>query len=144
MSPLFSIIGDSNIRRNMTGLNIASRSSMKSAQIIDCVSLATIEKSFQEVRAEAEVLILAAITGFLLEEGFNGTIFSTIDPVLATFATKLLGFCAARPNLQVRRYVPLTHDSLSSLTVFLDYLVSWCIYKYTTRASCFITFRVST
>ena len=43
MSPLFSIIGDSNIRRNMTGLNIASRSSMKSAQIIDCVSLATIE-----------------------------------------------------------------------------------------------------
>ena len=107
---------------------------MKSAQIIDCVSLATIEKSFQEVRAEAEVLILAAITGFLLEEGFNGTIFSTIDPVLATFATKLLGFCAARPNLQVLSQIVFKqivfryfkYDMLPKFSVTADRSLSTC------------------
>ena len=101
MSRLFSIIGDSNIRRNMTGLNIASRDSMKTAQVIDCASLIALDAAFQEVRAESEVLILATITDFLISGGNGGTIFSTIDPVLATFTTKLLNFVAFRPNLQV-------------------------------------------
>ena len=101
MSPLFTIIGDANVRRNMTGLNIASRASMKSAQTIDCDSLATLDRAFQEVRAESEVLILASITEFLLSGGFSGTIFSTIDPILANFVTKVVGFSAFRPNLKV-------------------------------------------
>ena len=101
MSRLFSIVGDSNIRRNMTGLNIASRDSMKTAQVIDCASLIALDAAFQEVRAESEVLILATITDFLISGGTGGTIFSTIDPVLATFTTKLLNFVAFRPNLQV-------------------------------------------
>ena len=101
MSRLFSIIGDSNIRRNMTGLNVASRESMKTAQIIDCTTLPNIDNSFHEVRAESEVLILAAITDFLISGGNCGTIFSTIDPILATFTTKVMTFCAFRPNLQV-------------------------------------------
>ena len=85
----------------MTGLNIASRDSMKTAQVIDCASMVALDAAFQEVRAETEVLILATITDFLISGGNCGTIFSTIDPVLATFTTKLLNFCAFRPNLQV-------------------------------------------
>ena len=102
MSGLFSVIGDSNVRRNMTGLNIASRVSMKNAQVIDVANLTNLDAAFNEVRAESEVLILAAITEFLLSGGNCGTIFSTIDPVLATFATKIIGFCASRPTIQVR------------------------------------------
>ena len=98
---LFSIIGDSNVRRNMTGLNVASRGSMKTAQVIDCASIVALDAALQEVRAESEVLILAAITEFLISGGYCGTIYATIDPVLATFATKVIGFCAVRPNLQV-------------------------------------------
>ena len=40
---LFSIVGDANVRRNMTGLNIASRATMKSAQIIDCVQISGLD-----------------------------------------------------------------------------------------------------
>ena len=101
MSRLFSIVGESNIRRNMTGLNIASRDSMKTAQVIDCASLINLDSALQEVRAESEVLIVATITDFLISGGNCGTIFSTIDPILATFTTKLVHFCAFRPNLQV-------------------------------------------
>ena len=104
LSRLFTIIGDQNVRRNMTGLNIASREAMKSAQIIDCVSLSTLDKALHEVRAESTVLILASITEFIIAGGDCGTIHSSLDPVLSSFATTLIGFCAFRPNLHVSNF----------------------------------------
>ena len=102
VSRLFSIIGDANVRRNMTGLNIASRESMKSAQILDCSSMSELDTALQDVRPESTVLILASLTEFILASGDCGTIFSSVDPVLASLVTKLVGFCAFKPFLQVR------------------------------------------
>ena len=102
MSWLFSVIGDSNVRRNMTGLNIASREVMKLSQIIDCASLSSLDAALGEVRRESNVCIVATITDFLLTPGDCGTISSAIDPVLDSFKTKLTAFCNARQDLQVR------------------------------------------
>ena len=101
MSRLFSIVGDSNVRRNMTGLNIASRETMKAAQVIDCTSLLSLEASLTEVRAESNVCIVAAITDFLLASGDCGTISAAIDPILDGFSKRIFSFCNARPTLQV-------------------------------------------
>ena len=101
ISRLFTVIGDANFRRNMTGLNIASRESMKSAQLIDCVHLSTLDNALHQVRADSTVLVLASMTEFIVSSGDCGTIFSSVDPVLADVATKLSGFCAFRPTLQV-------------------------------------------
>ena len=98
---LFSIVSDANVRRNLTSLDIASRICMKSAQVIDCDQLSTLEAALQEVRAESEVLIFASLTEFLIGGGSNGTITSTIDPILTSISAKIHGLCAARPNLQV-------------------------------------------
>ena len=103
MSRLFSVVGDSNVRRNMTGLNTASREAMKSAQVIDCESLAAFEAALTEVRAESNVCIIAALTGFILASGDCGTINSAIDPVLDSVSKKLAQFCNARRDLQVRQ-----------------------------------------
>ena len=102
MSRLFSIVGDSNVRRNMTGLNTASRESMKSAQIIDCEALATFEAALNEVRAESNTCIIASMTVFVLSGGDCGTIASSIDPILAAFTAKINAFCSFRLDLQVR------------------------------------------
>ena len=99
---LFTVIGDANFRRNMTGLNTASRESMKMAQIIDCNHLNTLDNALNEVRAESSVLVIASMTEFIVSSGDCGTIFSSIDPVLTSVATKIGGFCAFRPSLQVR------------------------------------------
>ena len=88
----------------MTTLNMASRISMKSAQVIDCDQLSTLEAALQEVRAESEVLIFASLTEFLVNGGFNGTISSTIDPILTAVSAKIHGLCAARQGLQVIHY----------------------------------------
>ena len=115
--PLFSIIGDANVRRNMTGLNIASRDVMKSAQVIDCIHPSTFNTALQEVKPEASVLIVATMTEFIISNGFSGTVLSSIDPVLASFITQICGYCAFRPNLQVRR---ISHVSIRYLRGILS------------------------
>ena len=100
MSRLISVIGDGNVRRNMTGLNVASRENMKNAQVIDYIPPASFDSAFNEVRAESTVCIIAALTDLLLSGGDSGTIFASIDPILTAFRSKVFSFCAARPNLQ--------------------------------------------
>ena len=99
---LFSIIGDANVRRNMTGLNVASRLSMKSAQVIDCVLLSSLAASLQEVKNESQVVIVASITEFLLFGIAGGTVAAHIDPILASFSSLMNSFCSTRPTTQVR------------------------------------------
>ena len=84
----------------MTGLNMASRDTMKNAQIIDYIAPASFDASFNQVRAEAEVCIIAALTDLILAGGDSGTISASIDPILLSFRTKLFDFCASRPALQ--------------------------------------------
>ena len=69
MAPLFSIIGDGNVRRNMTGLNIASRETMKTAQVIDYVAPGSLDNAFKEIRPDSTVCIIAALTDLLLSGG---------------------------------------------------------------------------
>ena len=102
---LFSIIGDANVRRNMTGLNIGSRENMKTCQIIDYIGISPIDVALQEVRNESNVCIIAAITDLLLSGGDCGTISASVDPPLMSFRDKIFNFCAARPGLQVKNIV---------------------------------------
>ena len=101
MSRLISVVGDSNVRRNMTSLNIASREAMKNAEVIDCSDMTSLDSALANVRSESNQCIVACITEFLLLAGECGTILSAIDPVLSGFAQKLSSFCATRPKLQV-------------------------------------------
>ena len=102
MSRLISIIGDANVRRNMTGLNLGSREVMKNAQVIDYSAPASFESVFKEIRPEAEVCIIAALTDLILSGGDSGTIFASIDPILTSFRAKVFILCDAKPNLQAR------------------------------------------
>ena len=85
----------------MTGLNIASREAMKSAQVIDCETMASFEAALAGIRAESKICIVATITSFLLAPGDCGTISAAIDPILDGFSKRIFSFCNARPNLQV-------------------------------------------
>ena len=100
MARLVSIIGDGNVRRNMTGLNVASRESMKKAQMIDHVVPGSFDQAFKEIRPESTVCIIAALTDLLLSGGDGGTIFSSIDPIVTSFRTRVFALCNSRPDLQ--------------------------------------------
>ena len=98
---VFTVIGDANVRDNMTTLNMASRESMKKAQVIDYLGVAPFESALQEIRPESSVCIIAAVTDMLLVNGFCGTIAGTIDPPMMAFRDKIGQCCISRPDLQV-------------------------------------------
>ena len=104
---LFTVIGDPNVRRNMTGLNMASRDSMKSAQVIACDNLLSLDQALFEVRAESTVCIISAITNMLLEADDTGTVASSIESVITNFKSKIIALCSLRTALQVVVAPPL-------------------------------------
>ena len=101
LSRLFSIIVNSNVLQNMTTLNMASRESMKKAQVISCPPLPELGATLSEVRSESTVCIYAGLTGQLLCATEGNTIYATIDPILAQLRDHLFKLCSARPALQV-------------------------------------------
>ena len=101
MSRLISIVGDSNVIRNMTGLNIASRETMKNAQVLEWSLMTSFDAALAQVRADSTACIVSNLTEMLVIAGDCGTIFSTIDPILTEYSQKLSVFCASRPNLKV-------------------------------------------
>ena len=106
VSRLFTIIGDSNVRRNMTGLNIASREAMKKAQIIDYNGVTPFASALNDVKKDTNVCIIAAVTDLLVANGDCGTIAASIDPVLTDICAQLSSFCVAHPTIQVRYSLP--------------------------------------
>ena len=102
MAWLVSIIGDANVRRNMTGLNVASREAMKNAQVIDYLGLTTVDQPLAEVRSESNVCIFAALTDPIVANGDCGTVFASVDPVLSSIHQSISAYCLAHQDVQVR------------------------------------------
>ena len=107
VSRLFTVIGDGNVRRNWTQLNIASRESMKTAQVLSCADLGSLGASLAEVRQESSVCIFAAITEMFLAPDDLGSLAATYNNVLHSFKEKINEFCAIRPGLSVAVAPPL-------------------------------------
>ena len=107
MSRLFTIIGDANVRRNMTQLNIASREAMKNSQVIPCDDLPSLDRALSEVRPESSICIVACITEMLLAADNTGTVSSSIDSVLSAVKVKLVAHCTSHLGLKVVVAPPL-------------------------------------
>ena len=90
ISRLFTVLGDSNVRDNMTALNMASREVMKKAQIIPCPSMSSLGSALSGIRDESNVFVFAGVTQLLLSTEECSTIYATIDPVLASLKDELI------------------------------------------------------
>ena len=80
---------------------------MGTAKVIDCHSTQAFITALREVPADANVGIIQSITSFLAAAVDTGSIYGTIDPVLAEFASKVGEFCLAKPDLQVMLAPPM-------------------------------------
>ena len=98
---LFTVVGDANVRRNMTTMNMASREAMATAKVVDCKDLSAMAQCLRDISSDTTVCLVQSITSFLVSTTFAGTVFGTIDPILTEFAQQLQGFCSTRPSLQV-------------------------------------------
>ena len=104
---LFSVVGDGNIRRNMTTMNVASRASMGTAKIIDCLAIDNFSQALSSVSPDTTVVILQCLTSFLVACPDTGSVFSTVDPVFTEFATQVRDFCSSRTATSVMVSPPM-------------------------------------
>ena len=111
VAQLFAIIGDGNVRRNMTATNIASRPAMPTAKIIDCVSSSTFRQGLRDVPDNCTICVVQCLTAILAGTIDTGSIFSTVDPVLTEFGSVLREFCASRSNLLVTVMPPTFRET---------------------------------
>ena len=61
----FSIIGDSNVQRNLVDYNFKGSKVMSQAQLIPCTSFSTFAACLPKIRPEANVLILSILSNFI-------------------------------------------------------------------------------
>ena len=104
---LYAVVGDVNIRRNMTAMNVASRVNMASAKLIDCSTASSLVQALKTVPDNTSVCVVQCISSILASVQDTGSIFGTIDPILADFAGVLREFCSSRVDLQVTVAPPL-------------------------------------
>lgn len=82
----FSLIGDSNIQRNMGSLNCRYRPLMSNAQVIPCGRLDILPEALSQVRAETNVCVHLCIANFITRsEGSSTSPSLRIEPVLGQF-----------------------------------------------------------
>ena len=62
---IFSLIGDSNVQRNLVDYNFGGREVMSNAQLIPCTSMSTFAACLPKVRPESNVLIISVLSNFL-------------------------------------------------------------------------------
>lgn len=131
----FSLVGDSNIRKNINSVNWKDRPLMKSAEVIVCKKLILFSEALKEVRDSSNVVVVSCISNFIAdaedEEGGILTPRNRAEPVILEFRRHLLNFCSAASERQVLvappmyRMRPLWYrDGLSELLGLFSELLS--------------------
>ena len=108
---LFSIVGDSNIKRHMTPMNCRDRPLMTGAQVLQCGRLEVLSESIKLIRAESTICVLSCVTNFLTSGDGSSNISQRVEPVFLDLLSKLESLRATRPDLQCLVCPPMYRES---------------------------------
>jgi len=98
---IVTVIGDSNIQRNLVDYNCGAREELRSAQVIPCTSLSTFGGCLPKVRLESTVLILSCLSNFLRDSESSSDPSVRITATLETFRSILFPYVDGHPNVFV-------------------------------------------
>ena len=102
MSRVFTVIGDSNIRRHMSLSNCRDRPSMTGAQVLFCGHLDTLAEQLRGVRYESTVCLLSCITNFMTSlpsTESSSSVGLRVEPVLVDVREAVFSACEERPEM---------------------------------------------
>lgn len=97
----FTVIGDSNVSRNMTPFNVRDRPGLSDAQVISCSRLTVLPDALRSARTTSNIIILACITNLLTASEESSSVAARVAPVLIEFRQCLEAFCASRATTVV-------------------------------------------
>ena len=99
LSRVFSIVGDSNVKKNFSKTNARACPSMSGCQVLSCQKLELLEEALGKIRKESNVCIVSCVTNFLASSDEDSMISRRIEPVLDDFCTLLGAACVAQPQV---------------------------------------------
>ena len=111
MEAMFSIIGDSNIKRHMTPMNCCDRPLMASAQVLHCGCLEVLSESIKQIRAESNICVFSCVTNFLTSGNGSSNVSLRVKPILMDFLAKIGSLHATRPALRCLVCPPMYRES---------------------------------
>jgi hypothetical protein len=97
----FSVVGDSNIQRNLVDYNCSNRGEMRESQVLPCTSITTFEACLSKVRSEANILILSCLSNFLRDSESASDPSTRMSEVLKKFKSFLFPYCDSNPDLWI-------------------------------------------
>ena len=97
----YSIIGDSNVKRNMTPAVTKGRPPMVSAKIILCGRLSVLPTSLASVPSESDAVVLACVSNFLTSSPPASSVSQRACPVFQSFLDKIVAFALSHTNTKV-------------------------------------------
>ena len=104
---VFSVIGDSNVRRNMTPFNVRDRPGLSDAQVLSCSRLEVLPDALRSVRASSTILIISCLTNYLTSSEESSSTSDRASTVITEFRQYLDAFCTARPSTLIAVSPPM-------------------------------------
>lgn len=99
MAKIFSILGDSNVKRHLNPINCRDRPIMSSAQQIPCQKLEIFAECLRSVREESNVCIISCLTNFVCSSSDeSSTVCLRLAPVFTEVFEKLRLACIENVN----------------------------------------------
>ena len=98
MSPIFTLIGDSNIRNHVNKNTIRANPALKAAQVLTCGNSSIFSATLEKVRPESTSCIVACVTNFLTSVHGPSTVSLRVDPALQEFRAALTEVCTSFPD----------------------------------------------
>lgn len=111
---VFTLIGDSNVRKHMNDSNCFDRPLMSGAQTILCTKMSLFAQSFLGIRETSNVCIISCVTNFITDsknEDVATEPGQRIEPILRDFFQVIVDSCKAHPDRTVLVCPPMYRRS---------------------------------
>ena len=108
---VFTLIGDSNVRRYINKTSTRASQDIKSAQVLSCGRLEIFKECLEKTRNETDICIVSCLTNFLADADGPEVVSQRIDPVLQDIRGVLDEICASRAGVQFVLSPPMYRSS---------------------------------
>ena len=90
VSQVFSLIGDSNVQRNMNSISCRDRPLMSGAQVIPCGQISVLAEALRQVCQTSNVTVLSCITNFMTRSDESvSSVSLRVEPIIKNFKSIL-------------------------------------------------------
>lgn len=95
---VFSLIGDSNVRRFLTSVNRRACPDINDTQIQSCGKLSMLAEGIRQVRPESNVILITCVTNFITDSVGSASVGVRVEPVIARFKAIIESECVSSPE----------------------------------------------